>query len=383
MVYLPKRSFLNYFVFNTILSNVPSILVIVLIPYLFADSFNPLFISGIVFTAYRLGNITGTYLGPSIAKYATPNKLAVVFEIFNFITAFAFAICIYKSIYSAPLFAFLYYQKGAIAGMHANTRFQWLKAISLQAPSASKISVYTGGIVQAAFGVGGALLFFTKHVSQDFFLLIFSLDLITSIISAVIFYTLTAGELPSIEKKETFNLFKILKEPKIRNFAVADFFIALAVAGTNILILRFGNEMFVGKDGYPLSLIIYSTSFLIGSYIVNETRLKNIKLHNQVLFFSISSLGIAFLSGGMKIISFFIFFLIYPLLLLGLEKSWFENLDAKIAGKAYSQRVIFLSFIWALGEVVYANINNDFEVRSIFLFIGTVLLFLLRNKNKS
>jgi hypothetical protein len=368
MIYIPQRPLINKYIGITILSNVPSILVLVLVPFLFSDQSNQLVISGLVFTLYRFGNIIGLFLGPKVAPFRFPEKLLSLFEVGNLLVSLAFILLIHFNFKYTALLTTLFFLKGLLAGLQNNIRFQWIKNLSSQTLHASKIIVYTTSIIQASFGFGGFLILLKGNITTTFCVAVFALDLVTSLISAIIFQKMKADRLQPGTPHKSIAFARTLKSNF--NLAAIDILVALTVAGTNILILKFGLHLNSNEAGYSYALMIYAVSFLIGSYIINEFQRIRIKLIHEVAAFATACFGLWLLPTSLAIFSFFGFFLLYPLLMLGLEKSWFERIDSSEAGFFHARRTILLSFIWSIGEVGYAAFEFDLQVRTLFVVLA-------------
>jgi len=331
---------------------------------------------------YRLGNIIGAYNGPRIASTRVPNKLGAQLEFFNALIGVLFMIVLQLFSKNLFIYSILYFFKGVCGGLHNNIRFQWLKALHLKTEISAKVLLYNGAIVQAAFGVGGSLLILTSKKDILFFKTVLTLDIITSIIALFIFLKIQSKALPRFIKHSPSAIMLHLKRPNLSSLAVADLFIAMAVSGTNILIFKFGELAFSNNNGYAVTLILYSIAFIFSSLIINEIGTTRLSLLSQIFLFSLASLGMWILQSPLSIFCYLAFFLLYPLLFLRLEKAWFETLEQNIAGHIYAYRLTLLSLIWAVGELIYSELNYGLPLRSAFLIIGGLLLIRLHFFNK-
>ena len=383
MHYIPKSGAFNAFNAITILSNIPSILVLVLVPYLLPSGTHFLLNVGFVFMVYRFGNILGASIAPKIASQKKPHLLSSMYECGNAIVSALILVALIDGFINLYHLSSLFFLKGMLGGLHSNTRFQWLKNLSTQTEVASKIIVYTGAIVQAAFGIGGLLLLLHTDKNISFYKFIFFGDILTSVFAAALFFKLKSLQLPKSEP-----LKKSEQPPFWRNkilipLYIADIFIALAVAGTNMLIFKFGTEIILDPHGHAMALVIYSFGFITGSIVINEFKTKKFRPIWLLLFFTLACGGMYYFTYPLNIALYLLFFFLYPLLLLGLEKEWFENLSQDIAARVYAIRFILLSILWALGEVLYANQDWEQVLRMSFLSTGLVILCVMEIRKKA
>lgn len=379
--YIIHSSVFNIFTTQTLISNVPSIFVLAIVPFLFNS--NNSFQIGLIFLVYRFGNILGVYISRLISSMK-PNVIMFGFELGNILSSIIIILILQSLDRFFTVLIILYFTKGFIGALQSTIRVRWLKQISLNNEALTEKTLITcSSFINASFGIAG-LIFMIMPSCKDDISFFFKVDVITSIIGSLLYFYTFSSELNDTKSVKSNNL-TIQNNPIIKNLYLVDFFIACGFAGTNILLVEIGEKLLQNFNGYSMALFIYSSCFLVSAFIINKFNVKDIQIPKVSLFFIIFAFLLASLkiNSSINLISSILILFFYPCYLLGIEKFWFRTMDTKSSGRIISNRMLMLATIWALGEPVYALIESDFLIRLLFVFLGLVLLFQLKENQKA
>ena len=382
-----KSTIRNGFVFQALISSVPSVLVLSAIPLINGRLKFSVVSLGTIFLLSRIGAIIGGALTPYlIQKENRPHVLCATSEVLNLVCSSVILLSIYRA-YSL-LFTFMMLLKGLATGVLGNIRFSWLRQFK-DIDHSNRILLVITTLVQSAYGLGGVILIFKPDASIVEDLVI--LDILSSVIGFIIFLGMSSLKTRIINSQPQLNLFRIpFRNNSRRNLFIIDILVAMGMGGTNILLVKYGDQFFKAWGGYGISLLLYSVFYSIGGSLLHSQQ-RNITtiaaiLKNNSLYILLMGFVLMLLSDLSKyfaILGFSVIFFIYPIVLLHIQMKWFELSSPENASQVFAYRTFFVSVMWAVGELFYSTSNTQSDILCRFLFLILAAFVFLKYKTSS
>lgn len=379
---------LNYkmsFYLQAFISACPAVLIIALCPSFLLYFQGGEGLVGEAFFLVRLGIILGGLFAPYALLTVRPHILSGLSELL------CSCVCIFV-FYSfhfglVNLFIFFLFIRFALSGVIGVSRFTWLKSID-ERYRPQEIFIFSLALIQSTYAVAGILYLFDIFTKQFLGYIIWA-DAITSMFGAYLFFSLKEIS-PKINTQKVKLIKNYFNSYSRVLLIAADIFLAVAISGTNYLLVEYGEKYFGRMGGYGLTLIIYAFFYFIGGQLMTS-KLIFLQKHNQLIM-RFASIGVVlgFLMFALKyhstlilIIAFSLVFISYPIALLAFEKKWFQILEKHESASAYSYRLLILSSIWAFGELMFSSIiENDNLIRLSFALLSFLLFQLFYKEEK-
>ncbi|KAB8037849.1 hypothetical protein GCL60_11790 [Silvanigrella paludirubra] len=380
----------NPFLFQVLISNVPTVLTNGFIPIL-GSSFGTSLVSlGVFFFLMRFGNVVGSIISPLIHNRFLPHKIGTISELLFFVTTslILFSVII-KSI---ELFIICAFFKGVIGGSISILRFSWLKQFPNYKQS-SHLNLLANVLIQGSYCLVGIFLFIAPSLETAKIILF--LDAIGSLFGALIFWKMKKfSSKPNNVSKNKYKemITSLISTPSRRIILFTDILVCCGLGGTNIMLFKYGDEFFGKEYGYAITLILYGIFYFIGGKIIElKNKNKEIRLNEYSV---IASLIIMIFSlilimnteiFVVKIISFSLIFLFYPLVNLQINSEWFRLCKPQEAAGISSAEIIYSQIILGVFEIIYGYMIYDNFLRVIFLITAIIfmLFYSVAKKNES
>jgi hypothetical protein len=372
-----------YFVFQTILSSVPAVLVIASLPALVGDlKLSGVFL-GFLFCMSRLGGVLGNLFAPRFLQQFGFRLTCVGSEIFNFITVVS--LFLLYEVQQSMWLGFVLLMKGISSGLLSNSRLHWIRQFEETAHSKT-IVIWMNAGIQSAYGIAGLIFIFSGLRSP--LVMLFLLDAISSLLGAYIFSKSpepTRSEIPNslwqnIRSIKSQSLVSVLNSTLGRIFLI-DLLMAFAFGGTNILLVHAGEKIFSAIGGYGASLVFYAALYSISSYILQSGWIsENIKRRLFIIspaFIAFSFLILSSGAGGLVVplFCFAVALAFYPLFMGSVEVSYFQLLSKSQISAIYGMRTVIVTVIWAVTESFYSVfISSEYFIRTCFAVACAILV---------
>jgi hypothetical protein len=383
-----RTSQYSLFTVQALISSLPAVIVLAFVPQIIAALNLSTELLGITFLLYRLGAIAGGLISPVALRLRAPHVISTFCELCGFIASGLLLLGYLGKI--AGLLLLALGAKGILSGLLAGVRFSWLRNLP-DVRLAGRSRVMITSCLQATYGIGGVLLMLTA--SKSLFTAAILVDGLTCLVGAFLFWQLRSLQISRInDAKKPFDWrLKTMKtQPSLYILLISDILMAVAMGGTNMLVVKYSNYYLVRQGGYPTGLILYSIAFLTANVLYQK--LKNERDFEKLSHFSPWILGASFLlfyilnkSNSIGFVLFSVILFAYPIYLTYVESAWFATSDPQEVAKVYAVRYLIISIIWAFGELFYAALDQDFLVRggsAVLASIG-LTLFLKVNSKKA
>lgn len=367
------NAFLNAFTIQTLISNLPTVVVSGVLPLLATGLGFSVAEIGVLFLLARMGAVIGAQIGPRVLRgFSGRSYLACSFvELANMLIS----LLLYWAVLSHfgwGLYA-LIFLKGIGNGLMPNLRVTWLKNFA-DGVWSKRVLLISQVILQVSYGAVGILLLLGLNFQGGLDVLL--ADAATSVIGLVIFLFFSDRtpahykDAPSGDGK-----LRLLLRSEFQALWWADIFLALGMGGTNIFLVRSGENLFGQYGGYGLSLTLYAFAYLLGGLVIQSVAPGLTKWRDRYqsfvpLLIILSFAGLAIGGSSVALAAFTLLFFFYPIMLLSLEGSWFSNLTTTEIGYVSAKRALVLHCLWALGEAVYPKLQMTSELWLRALFIG-------------
>jgi len=369
------------FILRELISGMPGTLMVAAVPFFFMGQAKETLMISLVFAGARICAVIGAQLQAKF-KHIDHWKMGVAAEALNFLTVLVI-IASFK-IENYILCAVFLACKGLTIGFQTNLSFDWLKRL----PGSDNLGVLfivLRSIAQASYGVAAVVLLFTDRENV---VTIAYFDAVTSLLGLALYYSLRkfkARELTRAVTKKRLSLSAIFSQPGpvLRIFSV-DISLAIAMAGCNFFLLKYGTKYFNETYGYQIALGIYALSFLLAGVInaVYKGEFLSKKPFQLGVFvfitasFALASLPLNGSLSMLPVLGLISVLISYPIISLLIDKIWFDYLPEETAANTFAIRTLIVQITWALGEFVYAAIEHDTYIR--FAFAGvSALLFMV------
>lgn len=370
------------FLLQTILSVSPTVLVYAMVPYVSQSIGHGIFLAGLIFLAIKLGQILGAFVAAKAVLRYPPHQIAAISEVASVGTS----VGLYATFEwgSAIAVILLFLVKGILSGAVTNTRVVWLKQVPNES-EARRIVVLVKTLIQASYGAAGLLILVVPE-KHDLVGLALLADGLTSVVGSILFYrlkTLGVGNLQS-PPSARWDLFPF-RARRVQVLLMIDVLLAIALGGTNILLVKYGQLYLKEWGGYPAALIVYSGLFLLGGlvaqYDLRDTA-RTVRILRYLAPICVVAGFIALLVASPSIwgpllgmVGLSAIFIGYPIFLLEIEALWFRFCTPLEAGKVFAHRTLWISLISAAGEVCYGAIGADLMLRLAPAAISAVLMY--------
>jgi hypothetical protein len=382
----PVSVWANGFVLQIIISSLPSVLVVASLPIIGTSLGMTIAQVGFLFLLARLGAIAGSQIAPYLAERWDVRKISVVCELISLLLA---SVLYCAAIAQKPsMFFWILPFKAVCTGLLVNVRGAWLKSLS-PGVTGQRIFVILNALTQVFYGVSAVVLL--CHFDPSTITKLILLDAFSSLVGALIFY-----QMPSVPKYTASikNIFShgvgfLIDGPK-RWILLTDCVLAVAMGGTNILLVTLGPHIFGKTDGYAFSLLIYGLAYLVAGFLTQGRLLSPQgsvgKFLSVAPIIQIVSFCVLFLSSPSHpvalAVAFFVFFTCYPLSLLHLDSLWFKTVKREESSQLFALRMLIVGLIWAVGEPAYAalTISTAIVLRLVFLSLAAICLLVLNKK---
>lgn len=380
-----KNVFFNSFTLQALISNLPTVVVSGVLPLLAAGLGLSVFEIGVLFLLARMGAVIGAQIGPRYLHLLSGRSYLAcsLVEFFNLILS----LLLFWSVLSHLPWAFsaLIFLKGIGNGLMPNLRVTWLKNFS-DGVWSKRVLLISQVILQVSYGAVGILLLLGLNFEGGLNVLL--VDAATSVVGVVIFLFFSDRSPSSAAgSAATSGRLALLWRPGFRALWWADIFLALGMGGTNIFLVRSGENLFPAYGGYGLSLTLYAFAYLLGGLVIQTVApaVASWRDRYQTLvpvFIILSFIGLATNHTPIALTAFIVLFFFYPIMLLGLEGSWFSNLTTTEIGYVSAKRALVLHCLWALGEAVYPKFSMSAElmVRASFIGFSAIAFFICTRK---
>lgn len=386
---MPKT--LRFIPLQLFVSAVPAILLNATIPLLGAHMGLSTEIVGMLFAALRAGAIVGTLFISQLTDRYTSRMMAVACEISNLILmASILAVMFLKlpSLILLPLLAL----RGVTSSSLLVSRFSLIRKID-GGPLGTQTALLVNVVSQSAYGISG-ILFMTNLITKENAFLIVAIDGLTSIIGAVLFF-LSSSE-ADLQKKIRFHV--PLATVTLKNLrqhpwlTLSEAFIAVALGGTNILLVKYGASNFANFGGYGTSLLIYAIFYGLGGLWIMKQHQRLLRFRRTfdlpwvVMFAMVAILGALGNQGIVGVsLCYAGLFIAYAVAKAIMEAIWFQTSTPETAAAISSQKFFMIGIIGAISEFIFSfNNPNDFYLRMIFIFLsGAVIAVYSFNRVKT
>jgi predicted MFS family arabinose efflux permease len=357
-------------------SSIPAVQVISMLPILFKYMELEIHIVGAIFFCCRFAILLGSYSGGVFLRRVKVARIMLSAELINAAVLFLLMISIgYKSLSIIVVTLFL---RCYLTGVINNARNSWLK-VSKEQSHAEDVSVFSSIIVQISYVFGGLIYIFANQ-NIDVFKYVLVFDIITSLLGAIIIFNISSlNQKVEVLKNGILGLnFKesisFLTQRKFLKLGLVSFCLSVAVGGTDILCIKYGEKIFGEKIGFGVANIFYSVCFYLGYKITSKLRDNFTKVNLLTSFLLI--LGFILL-GVSSSFSFMIFgvilvFTLYGVLYVSQDRLWYRAIDEKTATSGFAYKDFTMHLTVALGELVYGYfIYSEVYIRLTF----SILLF--------
>jgi|GEM_PF-3623582 len=369
------NAFLNSFTLQTLISNLPTVVVSGVLPLLATGLGFSVSDIGFLFLLARLGAVIGAQIGPKVLQlFSGRSYLACSFvEFINMLIS----LLLFWAILSHNGWALygLIFLKGIGNGLMPNLRVTWLKNFA-DGVWSKRVLLISQVILQVSYGAVGILLLLGLNFNGGLDVLL--VDAATSVLGLVIFRFFSDRTPAHVPQQVTGKLRLLLR----RNFHAlwwADIFLALGMGGTNIFLVRSGENLFQQYGGYGLSLTLYAFAYLLGGLVIQSVAPSLAKWRDRYqtlvpIFIILAFVGLTRSDLSVSLTAFVILFFFYPIMLLSLEGTWFSNLTTTEIGYVSAKRALILHCLWALGEAAYPKFSMTAElwIRAAFIAISGI-----------
>ncbi len=378
----PSRRFIS----QAIVSATPGVLLTANLPLIASHIGLTLASIGAFYFWYRLGFILSSVLGAPITNRASNRIVAASSEALNVLLSALIVLAYFFELGSllSPVLCF----KGLLGGLILIVRFHWLKEMEKDSESSKSVLVITNLISQISYGLAGVFLIFSIFNPDNVYWLAI-LDAATSAVGALLFLSIPAKLKPPDRSTQFFS-FSVLVSGERRWLFLAEFFLACALGGTNLLLVEYGQKYFAGYGGYGLTLTLYALLYGVGGiYLANTVKKKSQSASRYLM--ALPVLPIALLALGQSesiyvlIFAFSLLFVAYALIRSAIDVTWFEVSNQSNSALIMASRQLLIGLVWALGEYVYARIDADTEIRAIqaaIAILPTVLYLWLKPRHR-
>lgn len=382
------RPFLNGFSLQLLLSNLPTVLVFAILPYIADELGLGVTILGTLFLLVRVGAILGAQVGPRLLRRFSAKSIAVVSELLNGGLSGLLAWAIFSKV-DLLLFLVVFF-KGVNSGLLHNARLHWLKNLH-PGVEGQRVLLVLNSLGQSFYGIAGVFILFGMVGSLAIKVAIL-MDALSSLIGAYVFSRIGIAQSEPIRSRMRESI-RLMFYGNNKWLIFNDLLLCVAFAGTNMLLVKAGQNLFPQMGGYATALIIYASGFLVsGWYSQARAGASDHPLYKLIwsvalpvvlmgpLIFVIDSFEAAFLSSSLwKIVlgvGFFSLFFTYPLFLLRLDGVWFRTLEKQSIAGVFAMRVSLIGLVTAVGEPFYAAIGYRADSVIRFGFLGAAVVMI-------
>lgn len=363
------------------ISTVPAILLNATIPLLGAYLGMSTEMVGLLFACLRCGNIFGTLFISQLTDKFTSRFMAIACEISNLTLMMLILVVIFFHLPGLILIP-LITLRGITSSSLLVSRFSLIRKID-GGPRGTQMALMVNVVSQSAYGISG-ILFMTNLITKDNAYLIVALDGVTSIFGAVLFF-LSSSE-SDIRKNirlqfpiATITLKNLRQYPWL---TLSEVFIAIALGGTNILLVKYGESNFGGYGGYGTSLLIYALFYGLGGLWIMKRHQQLLRFRRTfdipwvVMFGTVGGLGLLGNKGIVSVsLCFAGLFIAYAMAKAIMEAIWFQSSTPETAAAISSQKLFIIGLVSSLSEFAF-GFNNPYDnlVRMIFIFLSGVVI---------
>jgi len=365
------------FILRELISGMPGTLMVAGVPFFFVGQERGNLIISLIFAGARICAVIGANLQAKL-KHIDHWKAGVAAESLNFVTVLGVIASFWME--SFNLCAIFLALKGLTIGFQTNLSFDWLKRLSTT-ESLGPLFIVLRSIAQASYGVAAVVLLF---VDKESVVTIAYFDALTSLLGVTLYYFLRRFKVESpVEISRSRPSIKsiIFQSNGVIRIFLVDMSLAVAMAGCNFFLLKYGTRYFGATYGYQIALGVYAASFL-SCGLVNSL-FKGVFLSKTffqlgafifiVVSFTLASLPTSQEVAILPIVGVVCVLISYPIISLLIDKIWFDYLPERVAADTYAVRTLIVQVTWALGEFVYASIYHDTYIRLFFAAVSALL----------
>lgn len=376
-----KKMILDPFVLQVIISNIPSSIVLGLIPVLSQHMGMSLVDIGIFFLLVRSGSVIGSFFAPRLLSKWAPHVIGAVAEYINCILSLIILLAVFFDIENLLIATGVF--KGWVSGTTGVLRFSWLRRLP-DFKYNSQLNLITLAVAQGGYAVIGLLLFFSppEMLAKTLFLI----DAATSVLGAQFFWSMKkygVKALPQICATLVNTLRISMTTQAKRIMFISSMFLYAAMGGGNILLVKYGEQLFGAKHGYAVALTLYGMFFFLGGQTIRwmKSNKEGVILNMKLIFFSLLTMFFSVLLLPsvtvyfLQVVLFSLLFFFYIVAFLQMQSEWFrlstpENSSQMGAAQSLSSQSLF-----AVGEWGYSFMVSDYFLRAFFLCLSSGIMF--------
>lgn len=377
---MKKKLLLDPFILQVIISNIPSTIVLGLIPVISKNMGASIIFIGVFFLLARTGMVVGSFFSTKLMSKWPPHVIGAVVEYANCLLSLViFLSAIYEMNNLLIITGFF---KGLVSGITGVLRFSWLRRLP-DFKYNSQLNLITMAIQQGGYAIIGILLFCfqPERLTENLFLI----DAATSILGAKFFWSMKKyGVKPLPQSTASMsNIFKISISSLPKKVLLgASLFLYAAMGGTNVLLVKYGEHLFGSTNGYAVALLVYGTFFFLGGQAIHwmKSNKDGIILNMRV---TLSSLAVMFFSVllmsvvknyFLQVLMFGALFFFYIVGFLQMQSEWFRLSTPEDSSQMGSAQTLYSQLLFGLGEWGYSFLIDDYWLRSLFLLCSIMVM---------
>lgn len=375
-----KNLLLDPFILQVVISNIPSTIVLGLIPVISKNMGLSIVFVGVFFLLARCGMMLGGFFSTRLLSKWTPHIIGMTVEYVNCILSL---IIFFAVIFDAEyLLISTGFFKGWVSGITGVLRFSWLRRLP-DFKYNSQLNLITLAIQQGGYAIIGLLLF--EFQPQKLTESLFLIDAITSILGAQFFWSMKKYGVKALPKNAVSmsSLFRVSISSSAKKILLgASLFLYAAMAGTNVMLVKYGEQLFGEQNGYAVALILYGSFFFLGGQAIHWMKsnkngiILNMKITLSSLFIMLFSVFFVSLVKiyWIQVLLFGSLFFFYIVGFLQMQSEWFRLSSPEDSHQMGAAQTLYSQFLFAGGEWGYSFLIEDYWIRSLFLVFSMITM---------